>query len=62
MSEVPLAVAILEADVRFHRERYALYRSRSHGSLSASSVRFRQLERAYRLAESRLQQARVTWQ
>ena len=61
MSEVPLAVAILEADVRFHRKRYALYRSRTHGSLPGSEARFRQLERAYRMAEGRLQQARVRW-
>jgi hypothetical protein len=60
MAGVPLAVAILEADVRFHRERYALYRSRTHGSSPGSEVRFRQLERTYRLAESRLQQARET--
>jgi hypothetical protein len=58
MAAADLVVAILEADARFHRERFALYRSREHPSSPGTALRRRHLERAYRLAESRLARAR----
>jgi hypothetical protein len=57
MAAASLEVAILEADVRCHRERFALYRSREHPSSPSTAVRRRHFERAYRLAESRLARA-----
>ena len=59
MTAPTLEVAMLEADVRFHRERFALYRSRERPLSPSSAVRRRQLERAYRLAERRLELARA---
>jgi hypothetical protein len=56
---VPLFIAILEADDRFHRERLALYRTGRYGSRSTNEARFRQLERAARLAAERLREARA---
>jgi hypothetical protein len=54
---VPLPIAILEAEARFHRERLALYRARRYGSRPTSEARFRQLTRASRLADERLRSA-----
>jgi hypothetical protein len=48
----------LEAQVRYHRERLALYRARMQGSHPTSSVRLAELERAAKAAEDRLQTAR----
>ena len=53
-----MPISILEAEVRFHQERLALYRARRYGSRPTSEMRFRQLERLCQLAESRLRQAR----
>ena len=50
---VPLSIAILEAEARFHGERLALYRARRYGSRPTSEARFRQLTRASRLADER---------
>jgi hypothetical protein len=52
-------IALLEADARFHRERLALYRARRYGSRPTSEMRFRELQRASRLADHRLQLARA---
>jgi hypothetical protein len=59
MAAATLEVAMLEADVRFHRERFALYRSRAHPPSSSGALRRRQLERAYLLAEARLARAQA---
>jgi hypothetical protein len=48
----------LEAEARFHRERLALYRARRYGGRPTSEARFRELERAARLANGRLLFAR----
>jgi len=58
MAAASLEVTILEADVRFHRERFALYRSRGHPSSPSTALRRSRFERAYRHAESRLARAR----
>jgi hypothetical protein len=55
---VPVPIAILAAEARFHRERLALYRQRRYGSRPTTEARFRQLERACALAEGRLETAR----
>jgi hypothetical protein len=52
-------LAVLEAEARFHRERVALYRARRYGSKPTSEVRYRELERAARLAAGRLAHART---
>jgi hypothetical protein len=56
---VPLSIAILEAEARFHGERLALYRARRYGSRPTSEARFRQLTRASRLADECLRSARA---
>jgi hypothetical protein len=48
----------LEAQVRYHRDRLALYRARMQGSHPTSSVRLAELERAATAAEDRLRTAR----
>jgi hypothetical protein len=57
---VPVSIAILEAEARFHGERLALYRARRYGSRPTNEARFRALERAAKLANERLRQARST--
>ena len=54
----PADLSDLEAQVRYHRERLALYRARMQGSHPTSSVRLAELERAAKAAEDRLQTAR----
>lgn len=51
-------LAALEADARFHRERLALYRARRYSSRPTSEARYQELERAEKLASSRLLHAR----
>ena len=51
-------LAALEADARYHRERLAVYRARRYGSRPTSEARFKELERASRLASGRLEHAR----
>jgi hypothetical protein len=55
---VPVPIAILEAEARYHRERLALYRARRYSSRPTSELRFRQLERASLLADENLDRAR----
>lgn len=50
----------LEAEARYHRERYDLYRAKAYGPRATSPSRLRELELAHRAAESRLRQARRT--
>jgi hypothetical protein len=45
---------VLEVEERYARERYQLYRAKSYGPRPTSPVRLRELERAWKLAESRL--------
>jgi hypothetical protein len=46
---------MLEVEARYARERYQLYRAKSYGPRPTSPARLRELERAWKLAESRLQ-------
>ncbi len=54
----PSALARLEAEARFHRERLALYRERRHAGRPTRDARFRELERAADVANGRLLLAR----
>jgi len=54
-----LPLAELEAEARYARERYELYRARAYGPRLTSAVRLRELERKSKLAESRLDRARA---
>ena len=45
---------MLEVGERYARERYQLYRATSYGPRPTSPARLRELERAWKLAESRL--------
>jgi len=54
------ALALLEADARFHRERLALYRARRYAGRPTSEARFRELARAANVANGRLLLARRT--
>jgi hypothetical protein len=54
-----LPLAELEAEARYARERYELYRARAYGPRLTSAVRLRDLERKSKLAESRLDRARA---
>jgi hypothetical protein len=53
-------VALLEAEARFHRERFALYRATRYSGRPTSEARFRELERASDAAKGRLLLARRT--
>jgi hypothetical protein len=53
----------LQAEARYHRERYDLYRAKVYGPRPTSMARLRELERAHQGAEARLaraQQQRVS--
>ena len=54
-----LPVAELEAEARYARERYELYRAKAYGPRLTSAGRLRELERKSKLAESRLDRARA---
>jgi len=45
----------LEAEARYARERYQLYRAKAYGPRLTSAGRLRELERTSKLADSRLQ-------
>lgn len=49
----------LEAEARFARERYQLYRARAYGPRLTSAERLRELERRSRLADRLLARARA---
>jgi hypothetical protein len=53
-----LRMADLEAEDRYHRERYALYRAKTYGPRPTSPARLRKLRLASEAAESRLRRAR----
>jgi hypothetical protein len=50
---------ILEAEERYARERYQLYRAKAYGPRLTSPGRLRELERRSKLADSRLDRARA---
>jgi hypothetical protein len=47
-------LVMLEAEARYARERYQLYKAKAYGPRATSPTRLRELERTWRLAESRL--------
>jgi hypothetical protein len=48
----------LEAEERYARERYQLYKARAYGSRLTSAARLRELEQRSRLATGRLNRAK----
>jgi hypothetical protein len=48
----------LEAEARYHRERYELYKAKTYGPKPTSDARLRDLLRRHEGAESRLRRAR----
>jgi hypothetical protein len=54
------SLVVLEAEARYARERYQLYRGRAYGPRATSHTRLRELERALKFAESRLNRLRGT--
>jgi hypothetical protein len=47
----------LQAEARYHRERYELYKAKTHSQRLTSPVRLRELERRHQGADSRLRSA-----
>jgi hypothetical protein len=47
----------LEAEARYHRERYELYRAKTHSARPTSALRLSELERRHQGAASRLRAA-----
>jgi hypothetical protein len=47
----------LQAEARYHRERYDLYKAKTHGPRLTSVARLRELERRHQGADSRLRSA-----
>jgi hypothetical protein len=54
-----LALRELEVEARYARERYQLYNARSYSSRLTSPARLRELERASKLAQRRLEREKV---
>ena len=54
-----LRLVELEANSRYARERYQLYRAKSYGSRLTSQERLRRLKRESELAERRLERAKI---
>lgn len=48
----------LEAEARYQRERYELYKAKQYGPRPTSDHRMRELERAHQGADARLKAAR----
>ncbi len=48
----------LQAEARYHRERYDLYKAKTYGPRPTSDARLGELERRHRGAESRLRRGR----
>jgi hypothetical protein len=55
----PARIEDLEAEARYARERYELYRAKTYGPRPTTPARLRELERAYEGAAQRLRAARV---
>lgn len=47
----------LQAEARYHRERYELYKAKTYGPRLTSATRLRELERRHQGADSRLRSA-----
>jgi hypothetical protein len=56
--ERAMRIADLEADDRYRRERYALYRAKVYGPRPTSAARLTELRLASERAEARLHRAR----
>jgi hypothetical protein len=54
-----VGLEILEAEARYARERYQLYRALAYRSRSPTASRLRELERASQLADARLRRAKA---
>jgi hypothetical protein len=54
-----LALRELEAEARYARERYQLYKARSYSSRLTSPARLRELERSSKLAERLVDRAKA---
>ena len=57
-SSINLRLVELEAEARYARERYRIYRARAYGSRATSPSRLRELEKRSNQAEARLERAR----
>ena len=58
MTDGSPSIESLEAEARYARERYALYRAKTYGPRPTSLARLRELERIHQGAEARLERAR----
>ena len=47
----------LQAEARYHRERYDLYRAKMYGLRPTTTARLKELERAHQAADARLRRA-----
>jgi hypothetical protein len=54
----PPTIESLEAEARYARERYDLYRAKTYGPRPTSLARLRELERIHQGADARLERAR----
>lgn len=54
-----LRLVDLEAEARYARERYQLYRAKAYGPRPSNASRLRELERASTLAAERLERAQA---
>ena len=52
------SISALEAEARYARERYQLYRAKVYGPRPTSMARLRELQRIHEGAEARLRRAR----
>ncbi len=50
----------VQAEARYARERYQLYKARTHGPRATDPARLRELERTCERAESRLRRVKAT--
>lgn len=58
MTPEPPSIGALEAEARYARERYELYRAKTYGPRPTSLARLRELQRIHEGAEARLRRAR----
>ena len=58
MSDDSPSIEALEAEARYARERYDLYRAKTYGPRATSPARLRELQRIHEGAEARLRRAR----
>ncbi len=53
----PRQIEELQAEARYHRERYELYKAKTYGPRLTSTARLKELERRHQSADSRLRSA-----